>query len=286
MKIVTLATGEKAAQEVLLLLWGIQQYHRDLPTVYLYTDAPTWKYIIQKNTYKGKLHMKDALSDYQGLTRLQMEKLPGRRFDTRWTDFMCEKINAMRWAFEESSSLEGVWFLDADITVLGPLPSLPPGCEVGVSPHYIKTRDEAKFGRYNGGFLWISEPKFLDVWEEATKTSRFFEQAALEDVAAAAKTVHEFPIQHNFGWWRLWQSEMGSTEMFSQFGFFRGASGIGLTFRGEPVYSIHTHWAEKEDYFINNFNKFILDRLGKLARHKPAAEFLGALKKYLQVSYT
>jgi hypothetical protein len=274
--ITTIVTGEGALKDFRVLLFTLEQYYKDPPTIYVFTDSMTvWKNV----TYKGILHRKETLDEYQSLNRGQLERIPGRRFKTRWTDFMCEKINVLRWAFNENPGPEGIWFLDADITLFGPLPSLPEDCDLGLSPHFICSDDEAKYGHYNGGFLWMKNQKFLDVWEEATKTSRFYEQAALEAVATTAEHLHEFPIQVNFGWWRLSQSTEDASVIQSQFGFNRNGGGVGLTFRGLALGSVHTHWGEKTDFHTSRFNKLILKFLETLGKHKPAAEFRGMIRK-------
>jgi hypothetical protein len=211
-----------------------------------------------------------------------MEKIPGTTYTTKWTDFMCEKINALRWAFHEAESgAEGLWFLDADICLLGKLPRLPETCELALAPHYIRGADEAKYGRYNGGFLWMREPRFLDIWASATHTSRFFEQAALEDVATAAKSLYEFPIQHNFGWWRMFQSSVTPDLMVRKFGYNRRGEGTGILFEQTPLYSVHTHFHETSDPYTLEFNRFVITLLEKLGKHPPAIDFLRALRKLI-----
>jgi hypothetical protein len=125
----------------------------------------------------------------------------------------------------------------------------------------------------------MRDPRFLDTWAEATHTSRFFEQAALESVAATARSLYEFPIQNNFGWWRMFQSEVTTEAMVRQFGFRRGGEGIGLIFQGQPLASVHTHFFERNDPYTIEFNKFILTLLEKLGKYPPANEFLRFLRK-------
>jgi hypothetical protein len=275
--IVTLATGG-ALKDLQVLLTTIETwYGTSCPSVYLYTDDETASKL---PFYKGKLYVKKALNDYTGLNRKQMERIQGKTYKTKWTDFMCEKINALRWAFQETDpGPEGVWFLDADICLFGKLPTVPVGCDLALAPHYIRPGDEAKYGRYNGGFLWMQDPRFLDIWSEATHTSRFFEQAALEALALAAKSLYEFPIQNNFGWWRLYQSVAPAEAMVKQFGFNRRSEGIGLTYAGDPLLSVHTHFYEKDDPFTKEFNSFLLGLLEKLGKHKPAQDFLRLVRR-------
>lgn len=277
MILVTLATGPYAVQDLKYLFWSIEHvYAPDYPDLYIYTDTDTSKVI---PSYKGNCQMRIALDAYSGLNRKQMEQIRGVQFPTKWTEFMCEKISAMRYAFEMSQTTEGIWFLDADITLFDKLPTFPEDTEVALAPHSIRPGDEAKFGRYNGGFLWIKNQRLLDVWWTATKTSRFYEQAALEEVARASQHLVEIPIQHNFGWWRLWQGIESSEKIMSRFGFSRNTSGIGLSYDGKPLGSVHTHWYEKNDIATFQFNEFLVSRLQKLGNHKPAAAFLKVLRK-------
>jgi hypothetical protein len=277
MSVVTLATG-KSIQDLKILLYTLETwYGTSSPSVYLYTDDAS---VPSLPSYKGKLHIQTALNSYTGLNRQQMEKIGGTTYKTKWTDFMCEKINAMRWAFREADpGPEGLWFLDADICLFNKLPTVPVDSDLALAPHYIRSGDEAKYGRYNGGFLWMRDPHFLDIWTEATHTSRFFEQAALESVAAAARGLYEFPIQNNFGWWRMFQSLATPEAMVRNFGFHRGGEGIGLTFQGLPLGSVHTHFLEKNDPYTMEFNQFLLALLEKLGKYPPAHEFLRFLRK-------
>lgn len=277
MIIVTLATGAYALKDVRCLIWSIEQVYKDnLPDLYIYTDTDTSRLIPK---YKGNCVMRIALDSYQGLNRQQMEKMRGQMFQTRWTDFMCEKISALEYAFNESNTKDGCWFLDADIMLFDKLPTLPEGTDVALAPHYIRSGDEAKYGRYNGGFLWLSHPRFLEVWMRATLTSRFYEQAALEEVAKAAKNLYEIPIQHNFGWWRLSQSQESSESIAKKFGFGRNQTGCGLLYEGKPLASIHTHWYEKNDVATYTFNEFIKANLQKINSHKPANLIFNYLRK-------
>jgi len=278
MSIVTLATGANAVKDLRFLLWSLEQVYKEkCPDIFIYTDTDTSKLI---PTYKGNCFLKIALDGYHGLNRLQMERLPGKNFKTKWTDFMCEKIAAMRWAFEQTEEKHGLWFLDADIMLFDKLPDIPEGTDIALAPHYIRDSDEEKYGRYNGGFLWLRGTASLDVWIQATHTSRFFEQAALEAVATSAKHLYEIPIQHNFGWWRLWQSSQSPDDISKRFGYGRNLSGIGLTFDGKPLASVHTHWYEKTDPSTHRFNEFIKARLQKINVHKPAADYHQYIRKY------
>jgi len=275
--VTTIVTGAGALRDFRTLLFTLEQWYTDPPTVYVYTDSVTiWKNVV----YKGQIIRKVAMDAYKGLNRQQMESIRGTLYPTLFADYTAEKIKAIRWAMVDSSS--PVWFLDADITLLGPLPSVPNNCDLALSPHMIRPADEAKYGRYNAGFMWIGSEDLLNVWTAAMPRSRFFEQAALEEVAAAAENLYEFPIQNNFGWWRLWQSTETSEKIVREFGLNRMKGGVGITFRGEPLGSVHTHWSEERDLATAQFNQFIMRLLKKLSSHKPAAALFNHIDHYTQ----
>jgi hypothetical protein len=179
---------------------------------------------------------------------------------------------------------EGAWFLDADICLFSALPAIPEGKKIALSPHMIRVGDERRFGTYNAGMVWVRDPTLLDKWKGATHSSRFYEQAALEDVAreVAPEELYVLPIQHNFGWWRLDQSADPPPMIQKRLGYKRGLGNVGLSFDGEVLCSIHTHWKDAIP-----FNQWIRGALEVVARsHPPAKQFLGHLKRLYSKSST
>lgn len=201
-----------------------------------------------------------CLDAYGPIRRQAMEAQPGVWFPSRHTDFMMEKANLMELAFQNhhrrTTPTPAVAFLDCDVTLLAPLPTFPASAVVGVSPHHIRAQDEALFGKYNGGFVVATDPRVLFEWRKAAQQSRYFDQAALEDVADAYAPhgqLHEFAAQDNYGFWRLFQSPSGSaTKEAARFSIAPHtqsgvppatgpAKALTLLFDGEPLRSIHTH---------------------------------------------
>ena len=212
-----IVTGADTAQDFQHFLKTLEQWHPNAE-LFVYTDDATDKLIktarlddatdqlIKTARFKGIIHRRKALNAYTGLNRAQMEKTKGIRYANLWTDFMYEKAAVLEWMFEIQAT-EPAWFLDADISHLAPLPAIPSTATVALSPHAIRLQDEAKYGKYNGGFLWFKDASLLPEWRKAGHTARFFEQSALEEVATAAgETLYEFPPQINFGWWRMFQA--------------------------------------------------------------------------------
>ena len=264
--IATIATGADAILDLKTLLFSLDLFYSaatataaTAPKVALYilTDSisePNIRAIktAQQGKNRCEIHTRTTLDSYKDAGgRKGMEARTGRIYDSLWKDFMMEKACAMEWALESAVGAQGVWFLDADICLFSRLPELPTDCDVALSPHHIRTGDERLYGRYNGGFLWISREAAvptLATWRGATHSSRFFEQAALEEVAKGASALHEFVIQHNFGWWRLGQSSDPPDAIRRRFGYRRTAGTAGLTFDGAALGSIHTHLWETSDF--------------------------------------
>jgi hypothetical protein len=246
------------------------------PTVYLFQDAAV---AAEPLPYRGIIKAKDALQRYSGLTRAQMERLPGK-YGSLWAEFMAEKIALLEWVFAcepERAATEGVFFFDADICFLGPLPAVPAAAGVALSPHAIREDDEAKYGRFNGGFLWIRARSALSRWRDSCAGSRFYEQAALE-VFQSDPDLYTFPIQCNYGWWRLYQASEPAETRMKAWGIRRAPEHSGITVEGQQLLSVHTHWGPSQGLDVQEFNSFVLSFLKKLSNaHPPAKELLRCL---------
>jgi len=276
--IATLATS-LALEDLRILLGTLELFNANPPTVYLLCDS-TVASEIPSMKYSGKVHIDSRLDKYGVFDRQQMEKTPGVHFSTMWFDFMAEKINLLRWAL---GSCEGVLFCDADICFMGPLPAIPEGTAVALSPHMIAERDEKRYGKYNGGFLWVSKGLYADIWWNACATARYYEQSALEDVASyvldhqheGAGTLYEFPKTVNYGWWRLWQGKKSPSELLKEWAMNRlkGKETSGICIEGVPLNSIHTHF-RTEDMATKQFNTMVLGWLKILAQHHTLARKL------------
>jgi hypothetical protein len=280
--IATLATGA-ALEDLRVLLKTLEIFNVNPPTVYLFCDNLVVTEAL-KIKYSGALHTKDVLSGYSAYDRRAMESMPGKHFKTLWMDFMTEKINLLRWALQDSG--KPVLFCDADICFTGPLPTIPSGTKVGLSPHMIVDRDEKRFGKYNGGYAWFSGLEYTDVWWEACSIARYYEQSALEDVAKYAVetggpgALYEFPKTNNYGWWRLTQGQKSSSELLKEWGMNRNKAkdASGICVDGVPLGSVHTHFYEAMDIPTKQFNAMILGWLKMLSQaHGPARKLLAVL---------
>jgi hypothetical protein len=278
-----IVTGPATFKDFTLFVKSLELWHPDAQ-LFVFTDADT-EPAIKALRFKGKIHTKATLDPYKGLTRPQMEKINGKSYATLWTDFMYEKTNVMEWMLDPPRSEaprrdtqktpQGIWFMDADISHTGPLPDIPAGTQLALCPHMIKATDEAKFGRYNAGYLWLNDRSLLSIWRTYGQTSRFFEQSALEDLKNHVNPLsfYEFPAQVNFGWWRMLQSDTPMAEIQAKFSLFRKDPGLGLRYEGKPVQSFHTHWFEEKAFESQMFRLWFDNFTKKFTAHKPIQQY-------------
>jgi len=267
--IALIVTGGQAFADFVIFVKSLQIWHIDA-VLYVYTDTPTQPSLSAiKSTIM--IHIRIALDAYAGLTRSDMEARPGVRYDSLFKDYTYEKAEAIKWAFTNPVALTGgVWFNDSDIVHCAPLPTIPAGTSIALSPHGIRSGDERLYGKYNAGYFWMSSLELLDVWIAAAPRSRFYEQAALEDVAAAAGTaLYEFPPQVNFGWWRMYQGSATPAAIQAAFNINRGDRSAGLRYDGAPLQSIHSHMDDRGTGANGAFNKWFEIQTAKLAAHPP-----------------
>ena len=280
--VATLVT-EPALRDFELLLFTLALWNPTKPRLYIMTDSASKIAVVSAvaRFYAGvPVNIKTSLSDYTGLTRAEMERRPGKKYETLFGDFTAEKTGLMEWAL--ASEPEGVLFCDADICHLAPLPLLPDSAVLALSPHRIREGDAAKYGYYNAGYLWIQKAEIVAQWREACGRSRFFEQACLEELASTWKEgLYEFPVQINYGWWRLWQGTASPSELQKAWSFFRPADGAssGLLVEGTALQSVHTHWHEKQDAATRAFNQWVLEKLRKLNSVKKTKQLTQLLEQ-------
>jgi hypothetical protein len=272
--VATLANA-KVLDDLKVFLFTLQLWNENqLPNLYIYCDTFINNFLENQKLYKGKLFTKVALDKYNGLSRIQMEKMPGEMYENRWVDLMCEKMNLLQWAHK---SEEKILFCDADICFLGVLPEVPDTTQLGLSRHFIRRHDEAKFGTYNGGFVYSASSDIVELWKTATHLSRYYEQAALEELCKDFK-VYEFPIQNNYGWWRLLQGTDSVENLKSRWRIRRNEFCSGISVEDNNLLSVHTHW-RTEDRATESFNSFVLQFLEKLKSVEKTKQLLQFLKK-------
>jgi hypothetical protein len=271
--IATLATST-CMTDIRLFLQSLSLWNANKPRVVLMCSEPIKKYIQKNNFYSGDIIYLVSLNGYEGLTRAKMERMPSLRgLSNRFHDFTEEKCTLLNFAFQDvaDKKANGILFCDADIFWLGPLPEIPDGKTLALSPHMIRKTDEAKFGEFNAGFLWTNNPEMPEAWRKACHTSRFFEQAALEDLADAtpSKEFYKFPVQVNYGWWRMFQAQKPPEEQLKSW----AATPTCITVEGKPLVCIHTHWLA-QDALSLMFNNYVGRFLRGLQRNSDTIKTL------------
>lgn len=273
-----LVSGKEALADYNLFVATLELWHPDA-VLYVFADSETH---ITKKPKHGILHLKQsALDVYKGKRRGEMEATPGVVYDSLFKDYTYEKANVLEWMFEVQPDLSthGAWFMDADIIHTAPLMTIPTESTLVLSPHYIRLGDQAKFGRYNAGYMMMKDPAILNTWRSAGHKSRFFEQAALEDIAIKySDALYELPASVNFGWWRMFQSSVSPPDQQKKFSIYRSGPGIGIQFEGQPLQSIHTHWYQNDGSATEAFNVWFQNMIGILKRHPPAQTFMRILQ--------
>jgi hypothetical protein len=222
------------------------------------------------------------LEKYEKLSRQEMEHLPSKQYPNLWYDFMAEKTTLLSWALEElpnEKKKQGVLLCDSDIFWLAPLPSIPVTATLAISAHGIRPHDEAKYGIYNAGFFWTNDSNVPFLWRKAIKTSRFFEQAAIEDLVTHNTSTHIFGQECNYGWWRLFQSPILAEEKKKEWTIFRSTEHCGILVGGKPLICIHTHFDERDDLLTITFNQFITTKLKILISQPKIKQLLQIINK-------
>jgi len=270
--IATLATSS-AIDDLRIFLKTLSFWNSPPPPVYLFCDA-TVAAAIPSFGYTGELVIKEALTQYTGLNRAQMEAMPGIHYKNLFFDFVCEKLTLMEWVFSTTDS-SGVLFCDADICFLAPLFQIPTECPLAVSPHLIREQDEARFGIYNAGMIWIKDAATVALWREACATSSFYEQIAIETLVIFVDKPYMIPVTENYGWWRLWQGRKPAVELKNEWKMNKKNPGSGISIHGSPLGSVHTHFAETRDVATAAYNDWVKTCLRRVAQaHEPARRFL------------
>ena len=110
-----IVTGKDALRDFHIFVQTLEMWHKDA-TLFVYTDSET---DVKSVPYKGTIQTKEAMNQYVGKRRYEMESLPGIKYDSLFKDYTYEKANVLEWMLEtlgsEQIQTEGIWFMDADI---------------------------------------------------------------------------------------------------------------------------------------------------------------------------
>jgi hypothetical protein len=146
-------------------------------------------------------------------------------------------------------------FTDTDIVFINEF-DVTTDKQLILSQHHINPLDEAQYGKYNVGYLLIKDKSFPNWLKETTLTrSKFFEQEGLIH-AEKEFDMEAFSMNHNFGWWRLFQCQE-TQERYKKFGY-----GANVFYDKKPLVSVHVHMIS--DGFKDGANDKFADIIMKL----------------------
>lgn len=245
-----------ASFELVGLLLSLSVYHPNASVVII-SDSRT-KYTIESITPQPRLKLQWSilLDKYSDLDRQTMER------ENTWATFQMFKATAIQ---EALHNYPDTLFLDSDIIVTGTIEDIDTSKALGVSPHYMKKEATDKYGYYNGGMLWTNHKGVPNDWMEFTKTSRYYDQASIEDLAQ--KYSHFcFGENYNIQGWRIYHHPDGPDDFAKNFGY--NDKPRNVFYKNVPVKCIHTHLRDKT---FEQFNQLLIRHFQMAKMHNVLA---------------
>lgn len=246
----TIAT-QSTSYELIGLLLSIGIYHPKAK-VYIMCDQLT-KNEIEDLTPKPNLKIEwfIELDKYSHYNRAKMEEL------NIFMEFLLNKAKIMRYALEKEKD---VLFLDNDIVVVNPIQDIQRGKKLGVSRQYLVQKSLEETGYFNAGMLWTCSKLVCDDWIKYTHTSRYFEQAAIENLVSKYSNF-EFGEEYNVQCWRyVFNPEKTPFEYY-----FSSEPNDNVYYKKKPLRCVHTHFRDKR---FMGFNNLVLQHLSKAKMFK------------------
>ena len=243
-------------QELVGFLLSLSLHHRGA-RVYIICDSQTKEKICTMTpTPELDIKWKVSLDEFSKYDRKQMEKMK------IWSDFQMAKADVIEYALEtEPDTL----FLDSDTIILDRLFVEDSTKQLGVSPQFIWKQRSDIFGYYNGGMLWTNQKSLPDNWKKYTKTSRYYDQASIEDLVKVYD-FFEFGEEYNLQTYRFIIGLEKTEQIVSN--VIANMSENKLYYKTKPLKFIHTHFNSKE---FENVNKFFIAKLSEIKRYKELA---------------
>lgn len=226
---------KNCVDELIVFLLSLSLFHNN-EHVYIICDTITKEKVEQCNpTIQLQIHFYNILDEYSNYNRQQMEQLGV------WEEFQMKKAEIIKIALNDGR--KDTMLMDSDILVLGEINGINKNYELAVSPHYINKPHTDRFGFFNGGCMWTKNINVADDWIEFTKTSRFYDQASIEDLAN--KYAHQILDEtFNFAWWR--------TCPLHNVNFNNVRNSINILndvicYNNKPIKFLHTHFYKMQN---------------------------------------
>ena len=232
---------KKCVQELIGLLLSLSIHHTN-EKIYILSDEET-KDTIMKISPKIKLDIEWAvkLNIYSNYNRQQMVK------KNIWNEFQMSKANVILYALEKSKD---TLFLDSDMIILDTINDIDKTKDLGVSPQFIQQKNVDETGYYNGGMLWTKNKNVPEDWKKFTQTSRYHDQASIEDLVKKY-SYFEFGENYNLQTWRFLLGLEPAHELAKKIKIKKN----DIYLKDKKLKNIHTHFNEKRFEMINNFFK-------------------------------
>lgn len=258
----TICTSNCAFELVGLLL-SLSVYHTN-EHVYILCDNET-KQIILNMTPQPKLTIIwfIELDAYTGLNRQMMEQ------KGIWSEFQMSKANVIKYALQYSTD---TLFLDSDIILTDVINDIVIEKDLGISPQFIDKEYIDKTGYYNGGILWTKNKSLPDDWIKFTKTSRYYDQASIEDLSKKY-SFFEFGENYNLQCWRYYLS---TNQKASVIDSITSKPNDKVYYRNKPLKFVHTHFLDKR---FEQFNNIIIHHLTNAKMYKILAIIYRVINK-------
>ena len=164
----------KKYKEYLICFLLTLSLHHENAVIYILCDKETKQYI-NDSTPKPRLKLKiyPTLNRYSLMTKKDMRKMG------IWCDFQLTKMDIMKHAIEKSGD---TLYLDCDNIIISSFTDINGEKRLGVSENYVNDDKILQIGKYSSGMVWCSDIKIIDEWINEIPMSRYYEQAALEEV--------------------------------------------------------------------------------------------------------
>lgn len=221
----TVAT--KPCAHELFLFVGTLAIHHPKTHVIILCDSQTKSLLLDLVPKYLDIQWHCELDEYSNMTRQEME---AKRI---WADFQMSKARAIDLALQ---AYPDTMFLDCDIIITSPINDIDTSKQLGISPQFIQEDFRRVFGYYNGGTLWTSAKTLPDQWRKYTATSRYYDQASIEDLA---KEYPHFILGENYNFQTYRFIHPAEPIENIQKGF---ACGPGvIIYKNQPLKYFHTH---------------------------------------------
>ena len=252
------------AFELVGLLLSLSIFHRNSP-VHIMCDDATKEYVMRMTpTPELKIKWYIELNEYTHLDRGQMEAM------SIFKKFLNSKAKVMLYALKKHKD---VLFLDSDIILTNPIEEIDNNMMLGVSKQYLVKELLQKTGYYNAGMIWTKSPHVCEDWIKFTETSRYFEQAAIEDLVKKYSNF-KFGEECNVQCWRYYSNH----DPFPlENNFFSCKKLSNIFYKDKPLVCFHTHLRDKR---FASFNNLILYHLNNAKMFSLLAIFYRVLYGY------